>query len=143
VEYYKKALRSNPYCPANVRLGMGHCFYRMNKPKKAKLAFERALQLDPQCVGVLVGLAILELNEETVESIRRGIQMLSKAYAIDPTHPMVLNHLANHFFFRKDYQKVELLAKKAFENTDNESVRAESCYQMARSYHIQGIYDQV
>lgn len=65
------------------------------------MAFERALHLDSQCVGALVGLAVLELNLKTQESIRNGVQMLSKAYTIDSTNPMVLNHLANHFFFKK------------------------------------------
>ena len=64
-------------------------------------AFERALTLDSQCVGALVGLAILELNLKTPEAIRNGVQMLSKAYTIDSSYPMVLNHLANHFFFKK------------------------------------------
>ena len=35
--YYKKALRTNPNCPASVRLGMGHCFLKLNKPEKARL----------------------------------------------------------------------------------------------------------
>ncbi|GFR23747.1 RNA polymerase-associated protein CTR9 homolog [Trichonephila clavata] len=139
---YKKALRTNPRCPAAVRLGMGHCFYKMGKLDKAKLAFERALTLDSQCVGALVGLAVLELNNKTPEAIRTGVQMLSKAYTIDSSNPMVLNHLANHFFFKKDYNKVQHLALHAFHNTENEAMRAESCYQLARSFHIQGDYDQ-
>ncbi|XP_054714138.1 LOW QUALITY PROTEIN: RNA polymerase-associated protein CTR9 homolog [Uloborus diversus] len=139
---YKKALRTNPKCPAAVRLGMGHCFYKMGKLEKARLAFERALALDPQCVGALVGLAVLELNNKTPESIRNGVRMLSKAYTIDPSNPMVLNHLANHFFFKKDYTKVQHLALHAFHNTENEAMRAESCYQMARAFHIQSDYDQ-
>ena len=65
------------------------------------MAFERALQLDSQCVGALVGLAILELNSKTQDSIKNGVQLLSKAYTIDSTNPMVLNHLANHFFYKK------------------------------------------
>jgi RNA polymerase-associated protein CTR9 len=65
------------------------------------MAFERALQLDHQCVGALVGLAILELNAKTQDSIKNGVQLLSKAYNIDSTNPMVLNHLANHFFYKK------------------------------------------
>lgn len=65
------------------------------------MAFERALTLDPQCVGALVGLAILKLNAKTQESIKTGVQLLSKAYTIDSTNPMVLNHLANHFFYKK------------------------------------------
>ena len=66
-----------------------------------RLAFERALEMDPQCVGALVGLAVLELNNKTQESIMNGVQKLSKAYTIDSANPMVLNHLANHFFYKK------------------------------------------
>ncbi|XP_018570390.1 RNA polymerase-associated protein CTR9 homolog isoform X2 [Anoplophora glabripennis] len=140
--FYKKALRTNPNCPAAVRLGMGHCFMKLNNQDKARLAFERALQLDPKCVGALVGLAILKLNLQQPESIRTGVQMLSKAYTIDSSNPMVLNHLANHFFFKKDYNKVQHLALHAFHNTENEAMRAESCYQLARAFHVQGDYDQ-
>ncbi|XP_068143351.1 RNA polymerase-associated protein CTR9 homolog [Drosophila tropicalis] len=140
--FYKKALRTNPNCPANVRIGMAHCFLKMGNPVKAKLAFERALQLDQQCVGALIGLAVLKLNQLEPESNKLGVQMLSKAYTIDNANPMVLNHLANHFFFKKDYQKVHHLALHAFHNTENEAMRAESCYQLARSFHAQSDYDQ-
>ncbi|KAF6031543.1 CTR9 [Bugula neritina] len=140
--YYKKALRTNPNCPASVRLGMGHCFIKLNKVEKAKQAFERALQLDPCCVGALVGSAIMAMNNKTPDSIKSGVQLLSKAYTIDSANPMVLNHLANHFFYKKDYQKVQHLALHAFHNTENESMRAESCYQLARAFHVQNDYDQ-
>ncbi|KAL5007726.1 hypothetical protein ScPMuIL_016532 [Solemya velum] len=140
--YYKKALRTNPLCPASVRLGMGHCFVKLQKLEKARMSFERALTLDSQCVGALVGLAILELNAKTQDSIKNGVQLLSKSYAIDSGNPMVLNHLANHFFYKKDYQKVQHLALHAFHNTENEAMRAESCYQLARAFHVQGDFDQ-
>ncbi|XP_018785551.1 PREDICTED: RNA polymerase-associated protein CTR9 homolog [Bactrocera latifrons] len=140
--FYKKALRTNPNCPANVRMGMGHCFLKMNNQEKAKQAFERALELDSNCVGALIGLAILKLNLHEPDSNKLGVQMLSRAYTIDSTSPMVLNHLANHFFFKKDYQKVQHLALHAFHNTENEAMRAESCYQLARSFHAQCDYDQ-
>lgn len=84
-----------------VRLGMGHCFLKLGNPDKARLAFERALSLDSKCVGALVGLAILELNLQEADSIRNGVQLLSRAYTVDSGNPMVLNHLANHFFFKK------------------------------------------
>uniref|UniRef100_A0A4W3H0L9 RNA polymerase-associated protein CTR9 homolog n=1 Tax=Callorhinchus milii TaxID=7868 RepID=A0A4W3H0L9_CALMI len=140
--YYKKALRTNPGCPAEVRLGMGHCFVKLNKLEKARLAFGRALELNPKCVGALVGLSVLELNNKEADSIKNGVQLLSRAYTIDPSNPMVLNHLANHFFFKKDYSKVQHLALHAFHNTEVEAMQAESCYQLARSFHVQGDYDQ-
>ncbi len=43
------------------------------------------------------------------DSIKDGVQKLSRAYTIDSTNPMVLNHLANHFFFKKDYHKVNYI----------------------------------
>ncbi|XP_062380128.1 RNA polymerase-associated protein CTR9 homolog isoform X2 [Sardina pilchardus] len=140
--YYKKALRTNPGCPAEVRLGMGHCFVKLSKLEKARLAFGRALELNSKCVGALVGLAVLELNNKEADSIKNGVQLLSRAYTIDPSNPMVLNHLANHFFFKKDYSKVQHLALHAFHNTEVEAMQAESCYQLARSFHVQEDYDQ-
>ena len=68
---------------------------------KARLAFERTLELEPRCVGALVGMAILELNSKQHDSIKKGVELLSKAYTIDSSSPMILNHLANHFFFKK------------------------------------------
>lgn len=65
------------------------------------MAFNRAIDIDPKCVGALVGLAILELNMKSPSSIRNGVLKLSRAYQHDPQNPMVLNHLANHFFFKK------------------------------------------
>ncbi|XP_038214263.1 RNA polymerase-associated protein CTR9 homolog [Zerene cesonia] len=140
--FYKKALRTNPNSPAALRLGMGHCFMKLNNQEKARMAFERALQLDSQCVGALVGLSILKLNQQESESNKMAVIMLSKAYAIDPKNPMVLNHLANHFFFKKDYGKVQHLALHAFHNTENEAMRAESCHHLARAFHAQGDCDQ-
>lgn len=122
---------------AEVRLGMGHCFVKLNKLEKARLAFGRALELNSKCVGALVGLAVLELNNKEADSIKNGVQLLSRAYTIDPSNPMVLNHLANHFFFKKDYSKVQHLALHAFHNTEVEAMQAESCYQLARSFHVQ------
>eukprot|EP00117_Sycon_ciliatum_P023928 scpid24561/ scgid20224/ RNA polymerase-associated protein CTR9 homolog; SH2 domain-binding protein 1; Tetratricopeptide repeat-containing, SH2-binding phosphoprotein of 150 kDa len=140
--FYKKALRTNPQCPGSVRMGMGYCFARLGHNDKAKLAFERALELDPKCVGALVGLALMEMNQGEPESIRKGVQLLSNAYTLDSANPMVLNNLANHFFFKKDYTKVQHLALHAFHGTENEAMRSESCYQLARSFHSQGDYDK-
>lgn len=137
--YCKMALSTCSQCPVNVRVGMAHCFLKLGNMKKAQLAFERALNLDPSCVHAMVGLSIMKLNNQTVDNIKLAVNMLSKAYTIDSTNPMVLNHLSNHFFFKKDYAKSELLARFALQYTDNDVIKSESCYQMARIFHIQVI----
>lgn len=151
---YRKALRDDTAnCPADVWLGLGHCFYKMGNTEKAKLSFKRALRMDRKCVGALIGGAVIELNEKTPDSIKEGVRMLLQAYQFDKTDPMTLNLLADHFFL-KNYSQflttgehqsighVQHLSLHAFHNTENESMRAESCYHLARSYHIQEDYDQ-
>ncbi|CAG7835863.1 unnamed protein product [Allacma fusca] len=140
--FYKKALRTNPNCPADVRVGLGHCYMKLGNKDKAELAFERAIELNSKCTGALVGMAVHYMNIKDRDTIRRGVQLLSRAYSVDPSNPMVLNHLADHFFFKRDFHKVRHLAMHAFHNTENEAMRAESCYQLARSYHMQQDFDQ-
>ena len=110
---------------------------KLGNKEKAELAFQRAIELNSKCTGALVGMAVHCMNIKDRDSIRKGVQLLSRAYAVDPSNPMVLNHLADHFFFKKDFHKVRHLAMHAFHNTENEAMRAESCYQLARSYHMQ------
>lgn len=37
--FYKKCLRLNHNCPADVRVGMGYCLARLNKYDKARFIF--------------------------------------------------------------------------------------------------------
>ena len=96
-------------------------FLKLGNESRARMAFERALELDENCVGAFVGLAIMDLNAQTRESIQEGVKKLSIAYSIDPSNPMVLNHLANHFFYKKEYAKVQHLANHAYHNTENQA----------------------
>lgn len=141
LQYYKRALQVCPNCPADVRLGLGICFYKLNMIEKAEHAFLRALVIDPQCVGALAGLAVIELNKKTSFSIKRGMDYLSRAYRINPTDAMVLTLLADHFFYANEHEKVIKLATRALENCENEAIMAQAHYQLARAYHKQKEYD--
>ncbi|KAI1716094.1 tetratricopeptide repeat domain-containing protein [Ditylenchus destructor] len=142
LSYYKKCLRLNHNCPADVRVGMGYCLSKMGKHDKSRLAFERALEIEPSNVAAVVALAVLDINTLAPEGIKNGIQGLSLAYQTEPENPMVLNHLANHFFYKNDLVKTEQLAWHAFQLTDNEQMRAESCYQLARCFHKRATMDK-
>ncbi|CAF1180570.1 unnamed protein product [Rotaria sordida] len=139
---YKRALKQAPENSSGIHVGLANAFAKLNKLEKAELSFNRAIDIDPKCVGALVGLAILELNMKTPASIRNGVVKLSRAYQYDPQNPMVLNHLANHFFFKKDYTRVRQLAMHALNYTENEAMRAESCYHLARAYHAERDYEE-
>lgn len=75
-------------------------FFCLNRVERSRLAFERVLELEPQNVHALIALAILDMNNLDAEGIQNGVQSLGRAYQIDQENPVVLNHLANHFFYR-------------------------------------------
>ncbi|KAM3723175.1 RNA polymerase-associated protein [Dirofilaria immitis] len=129
-------------CPADVRLGIGYCLAKLGRLDKARLAFRRVLDLDKENVSALIALAILDMNTLEQEAIRRGVESFGRAYQIEQENPVVLNHLANHFFYKKELDRVEHLAWHAFQITDNEAMRAESCYQLARSFHQRGNFEK-
>jgi RNA polymerase-associated protein CTR9 len=90
-------------------LGIGICCVKLGRLETAKAAFQRCLELDPSNCEAMVALCLLELNSENTpskETVQQAMKMLSKAYFVNPNHPMVLNNLANHFFFREEYKKV-------------------------------------
>jgi len=150
LELYQEVLKTvGSSCPAAVRLGIGLCHYNLGNLKMARYAFERVLQLEDNA-NALVALAILDLNspvDQTTDSssssshIERAMKRFTKAFSLDPSNPMVLNHLANHFFYNNQMEKAQTLASNAYKNSQVDEVRAESCYHMARSYHATGNYE--
>lgn len=137
--YYKKVLRSCSNCPVDVRVGIAHCFLKLGNMEKAQLFFERTLVLDPKCIGALVGLGVMKLNNGSKSDTQYGVNMLSKAFNIDSKNPIVLNHLSNHFFFKRSYDKSMVLSQNALKYTNNDSLRSQSYYQIARIFHTQVI----
>ena len=63
---------------------------------------------------------------------------MEKAYGLEPNNPMVLNHLANHFFMKdkdNEFDRMKNLATNAFKNTELETIKAESSYILGRLFH--------
>ena len=45
LKIYQQILKINPNAPANVRIGLGLCFYKLGNYELAELAFSRVLEL--------------------------------------------------------------------------------------------------
>lgn len=73
--------------------------------------------------------------------MKNALLMLKTAYDYDKQNPTVLNLLANHFFVKGDYAKVQHLATTAYQQSEVDAVKAESCYYLAKAYHARDEYD--
>ncbi|KAI9192882.1 hypothetical protein LWI28_028931 [Acer negundo] len=142
LELYKRALQVYPDCPGAVRLGIGLCRYKLGQFEKARRAFQRALQLDPENVEALVALAIMDLHPNEASGIRKGMQKMQRAFEIYPYCAMALNYLANHFFFTGQHFLVEQLTETALAVTNHGPTKSHSYYNLARSYHSKGDYEK-
>jgi RNA polymerase-associated protein CTR9 len=137
LELYKRALQVHPNCPEAVRLGIGPCHYKLRQFDKARQAFERVLQLDPENVEVLVALAIMDLHTNEAVGIRKGMVKRQRAFEIYPFFAMVLNYLANHFFTGQHFL-FEQLTEIALDVTNHGPTKSHSYYNLAWSYHCEG-----
>lgn len=142
LDNYKRALQINPNCPASVRLGIGFCRYKLGQFEKARQAFQRVLQLDPENIEALVALGVMDLQTNEAGGIRRGMEKMQKAFEIHPYCPVALNYLANHFFFTGQHFLVEQLTETALVVSNHGLMKAHSFYNLARSYHSKGDYEK-
>ena len=113
---YSEAIRRYPQdeggCGASIRVGLAVCCYQLGQVDRAKAAFHRALQLDPENVPAMVGAAVLDMasskggsrqdgtNHTNAATTESAIKRMSMANLIDHNNAMVQNHLANHYFWK-------------------------------------------
>ncbi|KAL3892523.1 MAG: hypothetical protein SGPRY_015051, partial [Prymnesium sp.] len=114
LKLYREAFQANPNPPPSVRLGLAYCFAVLGHPQLARKALLRTLELQEDCVEAMSGLAALYLNEDRV---REALELLQRAYRLEPDNPGVLNLLASHHFYKGQYDKAHKLANKAFLNS--------------------------
>ncbi|XP_010541982.1 PREDICTED: protein CTR9 homolog [Tarenaya hassleriana] len=142
LQLYKRVLQVYPGCPAAVRLGIGLCRYKLGQLEKARQAFQRVLQLDPDNGEALVALGIMDLQANDASGMRKGMEKMQQAFEIYPYCATALNYLANHFFFTGQHFLVEQLTETALAVSTHGPTKSHSFYNLARSYHSKGDYEK-
>ncbi|KAG2487876.1 hypothetical protein HYH03_013459 [Edaphochlamys debaryana] len=151
LSYYRAALREfhGPACPAEVRLGIAACAFKLGDLATARAAYKRVLQLDPDCADAYLGLALLAASDANVQQgLADCLRNLLTAYQLDPGHVGVLAHLAHYCLLQGEAAKAEALARAALEGAEAlppgsaEAARAEALTLLARAYHAQGRVDE-
>lgn len=72
-----RCIELKPDCPANVRQGIGLCYFRKGKLELARKAFQRVLQLDKTNVDALMGLALMTLNDKSLDTDQAIMKAMS------------------------------------------------------------------
>ncbi|KAH8398937.1 hypothetical protein KR222_000083, partial [Zaprionus bogoriensis] len=139
--YFKDVLLHHPHGPADVRVGIAHCFLQLEDMDSARRAFELALLHNGRCLNALLGMAQLKFNERQRPANLEAVNLLCAAFELNHHHPLVLSWLAGHFYYTRSYEKLQVAAGNAFLITDNAQLKAQNCYQIARSFHAMHNYE--
>ncbi|XP_017053773.1 RNA polymerase-associated protein CTR9 homolog [Drosophila ficusphila] len=136
--FFKSVLMIDPRGPADVRVGIAHCFLKLGELDSARRFFEMALAQNGKCVNALLGLAMLKLNQREKQSTQEGMNLICAAFELNNHNPVVLSILAAHFYFVRNHKMVLTLAANGFKHTDIPELQAQNCFQIARSFHATG-----
>jgi RNA polymerase-associated protein CTR9 len=127
------------------RLGIGCCLWQLGHRDDARVAFERALDKNPESkfANLLLGIYWLQYSSqystgdaEFQESYKKAItQYVQKAFKADANLPLANSTFGGVFAMRQDWAKAEKLARKAIERTDVNAIASDGWYLLARMEH--------
>jgi tetratricopeptide (TPR) repeat protein len=111
----RQLIKGNPKAPSDIWFALGLCYYRTHNLPKARLSFEKTLELDGKNAMALASLGIVEIVSAPTnfESRKRAFNYFIKAFEAHPQNPLVLKYLAEHLFFKGEFALCKELCGKA------------------------------
>jgi RNA polymerase-associated protein CTR9 len=132
------------------RIGIGCCFWQLGHREDAKVAWERALEVNPQSkhANILLGIYYLQYSSQFptsdpqfVESYKKGMSHYTqKAFKLDDKMPLASATFGGYFQMRQAWDTVDKLAHKAINFTDVNAIASDGWYLLARKAHQAGEY---
>ncbi|KAM5485118.1 protein required for normal CLN1 and CLN2 G1 cyclin expression [Microsporum canis] len=149
LEGYQEALVKMPNMrDPDPRIGIGCCLWQLDFKDQAKVAWNRALTLNPDSKAANILLAAYYLHDSSRHSTSDPefsslyktamTQYTQKAFKLDKEYPMTCATFGSYFLLRKHFPTVEALARKAIELTDVNAIASDGWYLLARKEHTEG-----
>ncbi|KAE8148233.1 hypothetical protein BDV25DRAFT_20772 [Aspergillus avenaceus] len=149
LESYQRVLMKMPrLTDPDPRIGVGCCLWQLGYKDHAKVAWERALALNPDSKVANILLAVYYLFDSSRHATTDPAfgslykvamtQYTQKAFKLDKEYPMTCALFGGYFLLRKAYSTAETLARKAIEHTDVMPIASDGWYLLGRRAHYEG-----
>jgi RNA polymerase-associated protein CTR9 len=143
---YQSVLESSPgLIDPDPRIGIGCCYWQLGFKDDAASAWQRSLELNPKSKIALVLLGLHTTHRaaqlpardpDYVNLTKKAIgEYIVPSMKMDNMYPLTCAALGNWYNMRKDYEKVETLARRAIELTDVNAIAGDGWYHLARKEH--------
>ncbi|KAL4787791.1 hypothetical protein BJX76DRAFT_345295 [Aspergillus varians] len=149
LEGYQKVLMRMPgLTDPDPRIGIGCCLWQLGFKDQAKVAWERALALNPDSKVANILLAVYYLYDSSRHATTDPAfgslykvamtQYTQKSFKLDKEYPITCALFGGYFLLRKSYSTVDTLARKSIENTDVMQIASDGWYLLGRKCHYEG-----
>lgn len=146
---YQNVLESSPdLLDPDPRIGIGCCFWQLGFKDDAAGAWQRSLDLNPKSKIALILLGIYNVHlcsqlppthpDFTKFYVKATNDYIMPATKQDNMFPLTCATLGSYFIIRKDWAKVQTVARRAIDLTDVNAIASDGWYQLARKAHTEG-----
>lgn len=143
---YQTVLESSPdLTDPDPRIGIGCCFWQLGFKEDAASAWQRSLDLNPhsKIALILLGIYTFQLTAHLLPSDPEFMRLAKKALSEyvgpsareDNMYPLTCATLGSWYSMRREFGKVEKLARRAIELTDVNDIASDGWYQLAKNEH--------
>ncbi|KAI0688182.1 RNA polymerase II-associated protein [Cytidiella melzeri] len=144
---FQGVLKHSPNCDPDPRIGIGLCLWAMDHKEKAKMAWERSLEVNPSQwpAQLLLGLdAINSSKDEKQSEVERrqeflmGTRLVEKAFNSNQRNSAAANALCELFLRKGQHKRALKLAERTLQFADTLTILTEGYIRCGRVLHEQG-----
>ncbi|KAI0084919.1 RNA polymerase II-associated protein [Irpex rosettiformis] len=144
---FQNVLKHKPNCDPDPRIGIGLCLWAMDHKEKAKMAWERSLEVNPDSwpAQLLLGLdAINSSKDENQSEVERrqeflmGTRMVEKAFKANQRNSAAANALCELLLRKGQHKNALKLAERTLQFADTLTILTEGHIRCGRVLHEQG-----
>lgn len=147
LKLFQDVLRYNPECKPDPRIGIGLCFWALDQKSRAKAAWQRSLEVNPNdsSAQLLLGLEAVNTskNERLPEDERRsvfvsGTKLIEMAFKSNQKNSAAANALCELFLRKGNHARAMKLAERTIQFADTLTILTDGYIKAGRVSHAQG-----
>lgn len=147
LQIFQNVLRLSPSCQPDPRIGIGLCLWAMDQKTKAKVAWQRSLELNPQEWSALLLLGLEEINtskDELKSEAQRaqhflaGTKLVERAFKLNQKSAAAANALCELFLLKGNTKRAMKLAERTIQFADTITLLTEGYVRAGRAAHAEG-----
>ncbi|KAF8212535.1 RNA polymerase II-associated protein [Mycena galopus ATCC 62051] len=148
---FRRVLELNPRCLPDPRIGIGLCFWALGHKAKAKAAWQRSLDVNPNewPAQLLLGLDAINASKndgsseaERTHLFTMGTRMIERAFKANQKSATAANALCELFLRKGSHDRALKLAERTIQFADTLTVLTEGYIRAGRVSHAEGSFAQ-